>query len=314
MVISHLSFVTDNGLRTTDKELKTNDSGLMTMKIMKTLIHPTAVIHPSAELHPTVQVGAYAVIGEQVKIGPETIIGPHVVLEGPTEIGAQNQIFPGAAIGLEPQDLKYQGARSWVKIGDGNRIREYVTINRATGAGEATLIGNGNLLMAYVHVAHNCVIEDKVIIANSVSLAGHVHIESRATVGGILGIHQFVRIGQLAMLGGMSRIDRDVPPYMLVEGNPSRTRTLNLVGLKRAGMTASELGLLKKAFRILYRSGLTLNQALEQLDLLPDNPHLQHLRHFLQLSQMPGRRGPIAGNSIASHASVATENGQPTTN
>lgn len=263
---------------------------------MKTLIHPTAVIHPGAELHPTVQVGPYAVIGEQVTVGPETTIGAHVVLEGPTEIGAQNQIFPGAAIGLEPQDKKYKGAYSWVKIGNRNCIREYVTINRATDAGEATLIGNGNLLMAYVHVAHNCVIEDNVVMANSVSLAGHIHIESRATIGGVLGIHQFVRIGQLAMLGGMSRIDRDVPPYMLVEGNPSRVRSLNLVGLKRSGMTASELGYLKKAFRILYHSGLTLNQALEQLDLLPDNEHLQHLRHFLQLSLMSGRRGPIPGN------------------
>lgn len=266
---------------------------------MKTLIHPTAVIHPNAELHPTVQIGAYAVIGAQVKVGPETEIGPHVVLEGPTEIGAQNQIFPGAAIGLAPQDKKYKGDRSWVKIGDGNCIREYVTINRATGDGEATLIGNGNLLMAYVHIAHNCAIEDKVIIANAVSLAGHVHIESRANIGGVLGIHQFVRIGQQAMLGGMSRIDRDVPPYMLVEGNPCRVRSLNLVGLKRAGMTNLELGYLKKAFRILYRSGLTLNQALEQLDLLPDNEYLQNLRRFLQLSQMPGRRGPIPGKLVS---------------
>lgn len=260
---------------------------------MKTLIHPTAVIHPDAELHPTVQVGAYAVIGEQVRVGPETTIGAHVVLEGPTEIGARNQIFPGAAIGMEPQDLKYKGANSWVKIGDGNRIREYVTINRATGAGGVTLIGNGNLLMAYVHVAHECVIEDQVVIANAVSLAGHVHIESKAFIGGVLGIHQFVHIGRLAMLGGMSRIDRDVPPYMLVEGNPSRVRSLNLVGLKRAGLTSAELGHLKKAYRILYRSGLPLNQALEQLDLLPENEHLQHLRQFLQLSQMEGqeRRG-----------------------
>ncbi|MBD1837461.1 MULTISPECIES: acyl-ACP--UDP-N-acetylglucosamine O-acyltransferase [unclassified Coleofasciculus] len=259
------------------------------------MIHPTAIIHPDAQLHPSVQVGPYAVIGEQVKIGAETTIGAHVVIEGPTEIGAQNHIFPGAAIGLEPQDLKYDGAKTWVKIGDGNRIREYVTINRATGEGEATVIGNGNLLMAYVHVAHNCAIADKVIISNAVSLAGHVQIDSRAVIGGVLGIHQFVHIGRGAMVGGMSRIDRDVPPYLLVEGNPSRVRSLNLVGLKRAGLSAAELGILKKAFRILYRSGLPLNQSLEQLDLLPDNEYLQHLRRFLQLSQAPGRRGPIPG-------------------
>ncbi|WP_026100516.1 acyl-ACP--UDP-N-acetylglucosamine O-acyltransferase [Fortiea contorta] len=264
---------------------------------MKTLIHPTAVVHPNSELHPTVQVGAYAVIGEHVKVGPETIIGAHVVLQGPCEIGACNQFFPGAAIGMEPQDLKYVGEPSWVKIGDNNQIREYVTINRATGAGEATVIGNGNLLMAYVHVAHNCIIEDHVIIPNSVALAGHVHIESRARLGGVLGVHQFVRIGRQAMVGGMARIDRDVPPYMLVEGNPARVRTLNLVGLKRSGMSPGNLQILKKAFRILYRSNLSFTDALEQLEMLGDTEELQNLRRFLLLSRMPGRRGLIPGKS-----------------
>lgn len=269
---------------------------------LKTLIHSTAFIHPDAQLHPTVRVGPYAVIGERVKIGAETTIGAHAVLEGPTEIGARNQIFPGAAIGLETQDKKYEGALSWVKIGDDNRIREYVTINRATGAGEATTIGNGNLLMAYVHVAHNCMIEDSVVIANAVSLAGHVHIESQAVVGGLVGVHQFVHIGRLAMLGGMSRIDRDVPPYMLVEGNPSRVRSLNLVGLKRNNLQATDLADLKKAFRILYRSGLRLSQSLEELQLLADNEHVQHLEQFLQLSQSEGRRGLIPGKRVKDEA------------
>lgn len=264
---------------------------------LTTLIHPTAVIHPGADLHPTVQVGAYAVIGSHVKVGAGSIIGPHVVLDGWTEIGTRNHIFPGAAIGLEPQDLKYSGSQTLVKIGNDNLIREYVTVNRATREGEATLIGDGNLLMAYVHVAHNCVIEDQVVIANSVALAGHVHIESRATIGGVLGIHQFVHVGRLAMVGGMSRIDRDVPPFMLVEGNPSRVRSLNQVGLRRAGLMDENEGntfqSLKKAFRILYRSGLPLNQTLEQLDLLPDSEALQHLRQFLTLAQTPGRRGVI---------------------
>jgi len=272
---------------------------------LKTLIHSTAVIHPDAELHPTVQVGPYAVIGEGVKVGPETTIGAHVVLEGSTEIGAQNQIFPGAAIGLAPQDLKYDGSKSQVKIGDRNRIREYVTINRATHAGEATLIGNDNLLMAYVHVAHDCVIEDSVVISNAVSLGGHIHIESRATIGGMVGIHQFVHIGRLAMLAAMSRIERDVPPYMLVEGHPARVRMLNLVGLRRAGITEVDQGqglqTLKEAFRLLYRSDLPLNQALEKLELLPENQHLQHLQRFLQLSHQlkgKGRKGPIPGKKI----------------
>ncbi len=263
------------------------------------MIHPTAVIHPGAQLHPTVQVGAYAVIGEQVKVGPDTMIGAHVVIDGCTEIGARNHIFPGAVIGLEPQDLKYDGSPSLVKIGDGNRIREYVTVNRATGAGEATIIGNDNLLMAYVHVAHNCAIADQVVISNGVSLAGHVHIESRAVIGGVLGIHQFVHVGRLAMIGGMSRVDRDVPPYMLVEGNPPRVRSLNQVGLKRAGLTTADQGGLKKAFRILYRSGLLLSSALEELDLLPENEHLQHLRRFMQLSMGEDRRGLIPGTKAS---------------
>ncbi len=271
---------------------------------MTTLIHPTAVIHPAAEVHPTAQIGAYAVIGPRVKIGPETTVGAHVVIDGWTEIGARNHIFPGAAIGLEPQDLKYDGSISLVRIGDDNRIREYVTINRATRADEATLIGNGNLLMAYVHVAHNCVLEDNIVIANSVALAGHVHIESRAVIGGVLGVHQFVHIGRLAMVGGMSRIDRDVPPYMLVEGNPSRVRSLNQVGLKRAGLVDGDGGRtfqsLKKAYRLLYRSGLTFNEALERLDLLPESEPLANLRRFLVASQQPDRRGLIPGRRRSS--------------
>lgn len=266
---------------------------------LTTLIHPTAVIHPRAELHPTVQVGAYVVIGERVKVGPGTVIGHHAVLDGHTEIGARNQIFPGAVIGLEPQDRKYDGSLTFVKIGDDNVLREYVTINRATGAGEATVLGNGNLLMAYVHVGHNCIIEDRVIISNGTALAGHVHIESRATISGVLGVHQFVHIGCLAMVGGMSRINRDVPPYMLVEGNPARVRSLNQVGLQRAGITAANDGrsfqLLKKAFRLLYRSDLSFTQALDQLDVLSDDDYLRHLCQFLRCSTTSGRRGLIPG-------------------
>ncbi|MGK7941813.1 MAG: acyl-ACP--UDP-N-acetylglucosamine O-acyltransferase [Crocosphaera sp.] len=266
--------------------------------LLSTLIHPTAVIHPNAQIDPTVEVGPYAVIGDQVKIGAQTTIGPHVVIEGPTEIGENNRIFPSAVIGLDPQDLKYKGAPSRVKIGDGNTIREFVTVNKATHVDEVTEIGNNNLLMAYVHVAHNCVIEDHVIIANAVALAGHVYIESRAVIGGVLGVHQFVRIGRNAMLGGMSRIDRDAPPYMMIEGNPSRVRSLNLVGLRRAGLSKEDMGYLKKAFRLLYRSDLTLEQALDELESFDNNEYAQYLRHFLQLS-ITGekRRGPIPGNN-----------------
>jgi UDP-N-acetylglucosamine acyltransferase len=262
-----------------------------------TVIHPTAIIDPKAELDSTVTINPYAVIGDNVKIGANTTIGANAIISGPIEIGCNNRIFPSAVIGLEPQDLKYiEGTESWVKIGDNNTIRECVTINRATGEGEETIIGNDNLLMAYVHVAHNCIIEDGVIIANSVSLAGHVHIESKAVIGGMLGIHQFVHVGTMAMLGGMSRIDRDVPPYMLVEGNPARVRSLNSIALKRNNFNPDDIAIIKKAFKILYRSKLTLQEAFSQLDNLPQNQYLQHLRTFMYCStNEKQRRGLIFG-------------------
>ena len=170
-----------------------------------------------------------------------------------------------------------------------------MTVNRATAAGEKTIIGNDNLLMAYVHVAHNCVLENNIIIANNVAIAGHVEIESRAVIGGMLGIHQFVHIGKMAMLGGMSRIDRDVPPFMLVEGNPSKVRSLNLVGLKRSGLTPAEMGLLKQAFRLLYRSDLKTSEAIAQLSNIGDHEHLRHLQQFLEKALDPNRRGLIPG-------------------
>ena len=258
---------------------------------MSTLIHPTAVVHPKAEIHPSVQIGPYAVIGEHVIIGADTIVDAHVVIDGHTNIGENNHFFPGSAIGLAPQDLKYQGDASLVEIGDRNTFREYVTVNRATGEGDKTQIGSDNLLMAYVHVAHNCVLADKIIIANSVAIAGHVEIESRAVIGGMLGIHQFVHIGKMAMLGGMSRIDRDVPPFMLVEGNPSKVRSLNLVGLKRSGLNSDEMKLLKQAFRTLYRSDLKTADAVSQLKELGEHEHLHHLHTFLEKALSPQRRG-----------------------
>ncbi len=262
---------------------------------MTALIHPTAVINNHAQLHPTVRVDPYAVIGGQVSIGANTIVGSHAIINGLTTVGKDNQIFPGAAIGLEPQDLKYQGANSQVIIGDRNRIREYVTINRATNEGEATVIGDDNLLMAYSHVGHNCIIDNEVVIANSVAIAGHVHLESMAIISGVLGIHQFVHVGRMAMVGGMSRISRDVPPYMMVEGNPARVRSLNLVGLKRRGVTKEEIQQLKKAFHLLYLQQMPLQDAIAQLDLLSDNPHIQHLQKFMQSSLTDNRRGLIGG-------------------
>ena len=212
-----------------------------------------------------------------------------------TTIGRDNQIFPGAAIGLEPQDLKYRGANSEVIIGDRNRIREYVTINRATNEGEATVVGDDNLLMAYSHVGHNCIIGNEVVIANSVAIAGHVHIDSMAIISGVLGIHQFVHIGSMAMVGGMSRISRDVPPFMMVEGNPARIRSLNLVGLKRRGFDREEIRQLKQAFSTLYLQQLPLKEAMSQLDSISDNRHIRQLQKFIQLSLADNRRGLIGG-------------------
>jgi UDP-N-acetylglucosamine acyltransferase len=270
--------------------------------MLMTRIHPTAVVHPSAELDPTVQIGPYAIIGENVTIGAGTTVGAHAIIEGPTTIGVGNQIFPGAAIGLDSQDLKYKGGETWVKIGNYNRIREYVTINRATGIGEATVIGDRNLLMAYVHVAHNCTIEDNVKIANATSLAGDVYVESEAVISGVLGIHQFVRVGRLSMIGGMTRVQRDVPPFTIVEGTPARVRSLNFVGLERSGYAPEEIAILKKAFRTLYYSHKTIGQALDDLDLFPGYESIQHLQRFLRLSidgkRDNQRRGPIPGKSI----------------
>lgn len=262
---------------------------------MTALIHPTAVINKNAQIHPTVEIKPYAVIGSQVRIGANTVVGSHAIIEGLTKIGRDNQIFPGAAIGLEPQDLKYKGANSEVIIGDRNRIREYVTINRATNEGEATVIGDDNLLMAYSHVGHNCIIGNEVVIANSVAIAGHVHIDSMAIVSGVLGIHQFVHIGTMAMVGGMSRISRDVPPYMMVEGNPARVRSLNQVGLKRRGFSQSEIRFLKQAFRTLYLQQLPIKDAIAQLDSIGDSRHVRQLQKFIQLSLADSRRGLING-------------------
>jgi len=273
-----------------------------------TLLHPTATIHPDAELHPTVQVGAHAVIGAKVKVGPETVIGPNVVLDGWTEIGARNHIFPGAAIGVEPQDPVTTGANSLVKIGDDNQIREYVTISRSHRADEVTMIGDRNLLMAYIHIAQGCVIENNVVIANAVILGEHVHVESRAFISGIGEVYPFVHIGRLVMVAFMHQITCDIPPYMLVEGQPARVRSLNRVGLKRAGLVAEQEGqviqTLRTAFRLLYRSGLSLDEALEKLDQLPDNEHLLHLKQFLCSSQMEGRRGLTPGRSADSKSDM----------
>jgi UDP-N-acetylglucosamine acyltransferase len=268
----------------------------------ETTIHPTAVVDPRAQLDLGVEIGPYAVIGPEVSIGSGSRIGPHVVLDGRVRMGRRNRVFPGACIGAEPQDLKYSGAPTEVVMGDDNSIRECVTINRATHEGEQTRIGSGNLLMAYSHLGHNCDLGDRIVIANGVAVAGHVVIGDRAVVGGVLGIHQFVHIGTMAMVGGMSRIDRDVPPFAIVEGHPGRLRGLNRIGIKRSGLAELDGGAqarqLQQVWAALYRGDSVLAEALQSVRQQQLYPPAETLVSFLEASIGPGRRGPLpAGRS-----------------
>ncbi len=257
-------------------------------------IHDFADVSPKSELGKGVCVGPGAVIGPDVIVGPNTWIGPNVIIEGKVKIGSNNKIFPGACIGLEPQDLKYNGDSTDVLIGDNNTFRECVTINRATFEGEKTIVGNQNLLMAYSHLGHNCEIGNNVVIANSVQIAGHVVVEDRAVIGGCLGIHQFVHIGYLAMVGGMTRVDRDVPPYCLAEGHPGRIRGLNTVGIKRKSIdkeNKEEYLQLKRIWNLLFKSEYLISDGLriaKQEDLFNSSVKLCG---FIELSIGKGRRG-----------------------
>ncbi len=254
-------------------------------------IHPTAMVHPRAELADDVQVGAYAIIGPNVQIDSGTIIEAHVIIEENTFIGKNNHIYYGSVLGAPPQDRKYKHERTFLRIGDNNLIREYVTIHRASGEGEATIIGDDNFLMAYVHIGHNSRVGNGVVIANSVGISGHCVIGDGANIGGMTGIHQHTRIGRLAMVGGMSRITRDVPPYMLVEGSPARVYGINLVGLRRAGIPEEVRAALKTACRLLFYAGLNLTQAMERIRAeLPMYPELEHLLQFMEEIRQ-GRNG-----------------------
>ncbi len=228
-------------------------------------IHPTALVHPQARLHPTVQVGPYAVIGPGVEVGEGTVIGPHVVLEGQVRIGRRNRIHAGVVIGCEPQDRHFRGEPSSVVVGDDNVLREYVQIHRATGEGAATVIGDRNYIMSMVHVAHNCRLGSDIVIVTGCGLAGHVRVDDGTQIGGMAGVHQFVRIGRLSMVGGMAKLTTDVPPFVMVDGVPARARGLNRVGLRRAGVPAEEVDRLHRAFRLLYREGLSVSHAVERI-------------------------------------------------
>lgn len=226
------------------------------------MIDARAIIDPGAVLADDVSIGPYSVIGAGVEIGPGCVIGPHVVIKGPTRIGRNNRIYQFASIGDDPQDKKYRGEPTRLEIGDDNTIREYCTLNRGTVQDEGvTRIGSRNWIMAYCHIAHDCQIDDDTTLANNTTMAGHVHLGNWVTVGGLTGIHQFVKIGAHAMVGFASAVSQDVPPYMLVDGNPLAVRGINSVGLRRRDFSPDRLRAVKLMHRLLYREGKTLEDA-----------------------------------------------------
>ena len=248
-------------------------------------VHNTAIVHPNARIDEGVTVGAYSIVGEHVEIGANTWIGPHVVIEGHTRIGADNRFFQFCSVGAAPQDKKYAGEPTRLEIGDRNTFRESCTINRGTIQDRhLTTVGDDNWVMAYVHIAHDCVLGSNIILANSTQLAGHVHIGDWVILGGITGVHQFVRIGAHSMTAFGSMLAQDLPPFVMAFGNPAEPRGINAEGLKRRGFSADAIAVIRRAFKTLYRNGLLLEDAKSAIaaeaktctELLPLSEFLQH--------------------------------------
>lgn len=225
-------------------------------------IHPTATVHPNAQLHSSVDVGPFAQIGANVTIGRGTTVGSHCHIDGHTNIGVNNRIAPFAALGCPPQDLKYSGDKTFLKIGNDNDIREFVTVNPATGIGNTTVIGDRNLLQAYVHIAHDCELGQRIVMGNHATLAGHVRVHDRAVIGDLSGVHQFCQIGRLAMVGTMTKITKDVPPFVAIEGHPARILGLNAAGLRDHDVPKSSISKLQRIYRIFYCGGRNVSQSL----------------------------------------------------
>ena len=252
------------------------------------MIHPSAIIHPDAHISDGVSIGAYSIIGADVKIAENSWIGSHVVIKGPTTIGKNNKIFQFCSLGDDPQDKKYQGeSDSALLMGDNNVIREYCSINRGTGPGGGlTRLGNNNWIMAYVHVAHDCMIGDDTVFANNTSLAGHVTVDDHVTLGGFTGVHQYCRIGKHSFSAISSVIVKDVPPFLMISGNTAKPTGLNKEGLKRHGFSIATIDSLKKAYKTVYREGLLLKDALQELQVLgKDSPEVTAFIHFIQISE-----------------------------
>jgi UDP-N-acetylglucosamine acyltransferase len=254
------------------------------------VIHRSAIVHPRAVIGEGAEIGPFCVIGENVSVGRRSTLLAHVVVNGHTTIGEDVKIHPFCSIGAPSQDRKFHGEKSFTTIGDRTEIREYVSVHRATGEGEITSIGSDTLLLAYVHIAHNCRIGDRVTMSSSAQLAGHVVVEDDATVGGMSGVHQFVRIGAHAMVGGASKLRRDVPPYILVDGNPAGPFGLNTVGLHRAEFPQDVIAELKECYRIVYRSGNNFSQAADALRQMVKTDQGRRLLAFIDA---PTERGIV---------------------
>ena len=249
-------------------------------------VHKTAIVDKNAILADDVEVGPYCLIGPEVWVGPGTKIGPHCVIHRWTSVGRNNNLVLSCSVGGDPQDLKYKGEKTFLEIGDNNTIREYVTLNRATGVGNKTLIGSNNLFMTTCHVGHNSVVGNNNVIANAVAIAGHVVIEDNAIIGGLAGIRQFCRVGKLAIMGGCTKAIQDVPPFSMCDGDPARIYGLNKIGLDRAGIAKDAHAVLKKAFRILFHGGLLISNAVKKAQKeVPQTEEVKYLLNFVKSSQ-----------------------------
>jgi len=250
------------------------------------MVHSTAIIHPKARIASDCEVGPYCIIGEHVVLGGGCKLHSHVVMDGHTTLGKGNEIFPFASIGLKTQDLKWKGGVTRTEIGDNNTFREYVTVHSATGDGEVTRVGSNNHILAYCHIAHNVTLGNHVIMSNVATLAGHVTVEDHAVIGGLAAVHQFCRIGKMSMIGGCSKVVQDVPPFMMADGNPAETRTINKTGMERNGVSEEAQSAMRQAYKILFREGLTVSNAIAKVEReLPSLPELRHLIQFVRASE-----------------------------
>ena len=246
-------------------------------------IHPTAVVDPSARIGAGVEIGAFSVVGAEAVLGDGVRLHAHVVVEPYTTLGGGCEVYSGAVLGGVPQDRKFKGEKTFLVIGRNNIIREHVTIHRAAGAGSATSLGDDNLIMAYCHVGHNCAMGSGITMGNMAALSGHCEVEDRVVFGGIVGVHQFTRIGRLAMIGGYSKVVQDVPPFVMADGRPAKVVDLNVIGLRRMGVSARVRADIKQVYKLLYRSSLNLSQAIEAIEAdVESSPERDYLLDFVR--------------------------------